>query len=130
VPSASKPGSGTETVLLVEDGEELRNVTRRLLQRQGYTVVVAANAGEALRAFEENAAIDVVLTDVVMPGGSGPDLAKQILERRKEVKIIFMSGYPEKALGQHVVLNHGVVYLHKPVNSDTLCQTIRDVLTQ
>ena len=67
-----------ETVLVVDDAAGLRELTRRLLQRQGYTVLVARNADEALQLFERNASIDVILTDVVMPGGSGPELTRQL----------------------------------------------------
>ena len=101
---------------------------RRLLERQGYTVLVAANADEALRLFEQNASIDVLLTDVVMPGASGPELTRQLVERRPALKVIYMSGYTEDAIVQHGVLNPGIAFLHKPFTSDTLGRKIREAL--
>ena len=71
--------------VVVEDPDGLRELARRLLQRQGYTVLIAANADEAIRLFEENASIDLLLTDVVMPGASGPELTRRLLERRPEL---------------------------------------------
>ena len=76
---SARPRGGSETVLVVEDADGLRELTRRLLQRHGYTVLVAANAEEALRLFEQNESIDVLLTDVVMPGASGPELTTQLV---------------------------------------------------
>ena len=102
-----RTSSGAETVLVVEDAEGLRELTKRLLERLGYTVLVAANAGEALSEFERNASIDVLLTDVVMPGASGPELIKELVERRPGLKVIYMSGYTEEAIVQHGVLKAG-----------------------
>ena len=127
-PPVARPRAGTQTVLVVEDAEGLRELARRLLERQGYTVLVAANADEALRLFEQNASIDVLLTDVVMPGASGPELTRQLVERRPALKVIYMSGYTEEAIVQHGVLNPGIAFLHKPFTSETLGRKIREVL--
>jgi DNA-binding NtrC family response regulator len=99
-----------------------------LLARQGYTVIVASSAEEALRLFDENLTIDLVLTDVVMPGASGPALVRQLMEKRPTVKVIYMSGYTEDVITQHGVLQPGIAFLHKPFTSDTLGRKIRDVL--
>jgi two-component system, cell cycle sensor histidine kinase and response regulator CckA len=99
-----------------------------LLERQGYTVLAAGNAEEALRLFNQNASIDVLLTDVVMPGASGPELTRQLAERRPELRVIYMSGYTEEAIVHHGVPNSGVAFLHKPFTSDTLGKKIREVL--
>ena len=127
-PRVSRTRAGAPTVLVVEDEEGLRHVARRLLQRQGYTVLVAANADEALRLFEQRGSIDVLLTDVVMPGASGLELTRQLVERQPGLKVIYMSGYTEKAIGRHGVLNPGIAFLHKPFTSETLGRKIREVL--
>jgi len=126
----ARPRSGAQTVLVVEDADGLRELARRLLQRQGYTVLVAANAEEALRVCEQHASIDVLLTDVVMPGASGPELTRQLVAKRPTLKVIYMSGYTEEAIVQHGVLNAGVAFLHKPFTSATLGRKIREVLDQ
>jgi CheY-like chemotaxis protein len=124
----ARASSGVETVLVVEDAEGLRELTKRLLERLGYTVLVAGNAEEALREFEQNASIDVIVTDVVMPGISGPQLTKSLVERRPGLKVVYMSGYTEDAIVQHGVLNPGIAFLHKPFTSDALGRKLRDVL--
>ena len=123
-----RPHTGAETVLMVEDADGLREPTRRLLQRQGYTVLVAQNADEAFQLFEQNPSIDVVLTDVVMPGASGPELISRLVERRPGLKVIYMSGYTDEAIVQHGVLKPGIAFLHKPFTSETLGRKIREVL--
>jgi DNA-binding NtrC family response regulator len=90
--------------------------------------MVAGDADEALRIFERNPAIDVVLTDVVMPGGSGPQLSRHLVEQRPTLKVIYMSGYTEDAIVQHGVLKPGIAFLHKPFTFDTLGRKIREVL--
>ena len=113
---------------MVEDADGLREPTRRLLQRQGYTVLVAQNADEAFQLFEQNPSIDVVLTDVVMPGTSGPELTSRLVERRPGLKVIYMSGYTDEAIVQHGVLKPGIAFLHKPFTSEALGRKIREVL--
>ncbi len=126
-PPVAPRRTGTKTVLVVEDADGLRELTRRLLERLGYTVLVAANADDAFRAFEANASIDVLLTDVVMPGGSGPELTRRLLEHRPALKVIYMSGYTEDAIIHHGVLNPGIAFLHKPFTSETLGGKLREV---
>ena len=70
----------------------------------------------------------MLLTDVVMPGASGPELTRQLVERRPALKVIYMSGYTEEAIVQHGVLNPGIAFLHKPFTSETLGRKIREVL--
>jgi two-component system cell cycle sensor histidine kinase/response regulator CckA len=127
-PPVSRPHTGAETVLLVEDSEGLRDLARRLLERQGYRVLVAASAEEALQLFEHDASIDVLLTDVVMTGASGPELTRQLVERRPDLRVIYMSGYTEEAIVHHGVLNSGIAFLQKPFTSETLGRKIREVL--
>jgi PAS domain S-box-containing protein len=125
-----RPRAGGETVLVVEDAEGLRELTRRLLERQGYTVLTAGDADEAVRVFDLNTSIDVLLTDVVMPGVSGPELSSLLVERHPALKVIYMSGYTEDSIVRHGVLNPGIAFLHKPFTSDTLGQKIGEVLDQ
>ena len=124
----AQPRAGTHTVLVVEDADGLRELARRLLQRQGYTVLIAGDAEEAVRLFRENPSIDVLLTDVVMPGASGPELTRQLVEQRPGLKVIYMSGYTEDTIVQHGVLKPGIAFLHKPFTSDTLGRKLREVL--
>jgi two-component system, cell cycle sensor histidine kinase and response regulator CckA len=115
-------------VLVVEDAEGLRDLTKRLLQRQGYTVLVAANADEAQVEFNRTPSIDVLLTDVVMPGASGPELTMRLIAQRPGLKVIYMSGYTEDAIVQHGVLNSGIAFLNKPFSADALARKVREVL--
>jgi two-component system, cell cycle sensor histidine kinase and response regulator CckA len=126
--SSSPAGPGVETVLVVEDADGLRELAKRLLERQGYTVLLAADAAEALSIFDRTPGIHVLLTDVVMPGASGPELTKQLIERQPGLKVIYMSGYTEDAITHHGVLNPGIDFLHKPFTSETLSRKLREVL--
>jgi CheY-like chemotaxis protein len=123
-----RPHGGTQTVLVVEDEAGLREMAKRLLQRHGYTVLAAADAGEAIRLFEGNRSIDVLLTDVVMPGASGPELTRQLIEQRPALRVIYMSGYTEEAIVQHGVLKPGIAFLNKPFSSQALGEKIREVM--
>jgi len=123
----ARPGGRGETVLVVEDAEGIRELSKRLLERQGYRVLIAANAEEAIEQFE-GASIDVLLTDVVMPGASGPELTQELIRRRPALKVIYMSGYTEEAIVHHGVLNPGIAFIHKPFTSEVLSQKIRQVL--
>jgi two-component system cell cycle sensor histidine kinase/response regulator CckA len=127
-PPVSRSRRGTETVLVVEDEEGLRELTRRLLEQHGYRVLVAANAGQALRLFERHGTIDVLLTDVVMSGASGQKLASRMAERRPELKVIYMSGYTEDADVLRDILDPAVAFLPKPFTSEELGAKMREVL--
>jgi two-component system cell cycle sensor histidine kinase/response regulator CckA len=120
--------TGAVTVLVVEDADGLRALAGKMLQRQGYTALVAANAEEALRLFDENPSIDVLLTDVVMPGSSGPELTTELIKRRPALKVIYMSGYTDEAIVHHGVLEPGIIFLHKPFTAEALGGKIREAL--
>jgi PAS domain S-box-containing protein len=122
------PRSRGETVLVVDDAEAVRELTSRMLERQGYRVLLAANAGEAVKLCEQNRSIDVVLTDIMMPGTSGPELTGQVNVRWPGLKVIYMSGYREDELVDDEVLKAGIAFLHKPFSSDTLGRKLREVL--
>jgi len=127
-PPVDRRRADGQTVLVVEDAEGLRELTKRLLERKGYTVLLAANADEARHLFDEHPSIDLLLTDVVMPGASGPELVKQLVERRPTLKVVYMSGYTDEAIVHHGVLDAGIVFLHKPFSSESLGQIIREAL--
>jgi CheY-like chemotaxis protein len=120
--------AGAQTVLVVDDAQAVRELAKRLLERQGYTVLLAAHADEALQLFKGSASIDVLLTDVVMPGASGPELSRRLAEERPALKVIYMSGYSEDAIAQQGVIRPGIAFLHKPFTSETLGRKIREVL--
>lgn len=125
------PGSlrGTDTVLLVEDDLAVRTVTRQMLQRQGYTVLEAADVESAV-AFTLNheGPIDVLLTDVVMPGMNGRELGKRLTAKRPAMKVLYMSGYTEDTVVRHGLLEPGIAYLQKPFTPDSLALKLRELL--
>ncbi len=128
-PSAANVHAGTETVLLVEDEEQVRHLAQHILRRCGYTVHTAANAAEARRFFERHQGnIDLLVTDVVMPGLSGPELATNFLEHWPASKVLYMSGYTDEAIGEHGVLQAGIHLLPKPFTPVTLGEKVREVL--
>jgi two-component system cell cycle sensor histidine kinase/response regulator CckA len=120
---------GTETVLLVEDEDQVRDVARGILKRSGYTVLEARNAGEALLLCERHPTpIDLLLSDVVMPGMSGPELAKRLGGVRPEMKVLCMSGYTDDAAVRHGVIEAHFAYIQKPLTVDSLTRKVREVL--
>ncbi|MDP2321708.1 MAG: ATP-binding protein [Acidobacteriota bacterium] len=124
------PKVQSRKILVVDDSKAICDLTKKLLERRGYKVKVATDVGEALRQFEHDPSIEVLLTDVVMPGASGPELTRQLLERHPGLKVIYMSGYTDDALARHGVLTPGVAFLRKPFNAESLEQKLRDVLNR
>ncbi|MBI4264661.1 MAG: CHASE domain-containing protein [Acidobacteria bacterium] len=121
--------SGTETVLLVEDESRLRTLAEKVLRSYRYTVLSAADVEEGLRVSAEHpGAIHLLLTDVVMPGGSGRDLAEQVMATRPDVKVVYMSGYTDDAIVHHGVLTAGTAFLQKPFAPVALARKLREVL--
>ena len=119
---------GTETILLVEDDDQVRAVTSSLLQRNGYQVIEARNAGEALLQSERQEHIDLLLSDVVMPRMSGPELAKRLALTRPDMKVLCMSGYTDDSIVRHGVLEATMAFLQKPITMASLTAKVREVL--
>jgi DNA-binding NtrC family response regulator len=131
VPARLAVGSlhGSETILLVEDEEQVRAVARGILRKHGYLVLDAGHAGEALLLCEKHPApIHLLLTDVVMPQMSGPELAKRLIALRPDMKVLCMSGYTDDAALRHGVIESGIAYLQKPLTVESLTRRVREVL--
>jgi two-component system cell cycle sensor histidine kinase/response regulator CckA len=121
--------SGTETILLVEDEQQVRKMVRELLQVSGFTVIEAARVGEALILCQSHPEpIHLLLTDVVMPGMNGRELAEHLTRMRPEMKVLFMSGYTDEAVVRHGVLAVGSAFLQKPFTPDSLTSKVRQTL--
>jgi PAS domain S-box-containing protein len=120
---------GSETILVVEDDYSLRKLTRVILERYGYKVLDAKNGREALRiARESEDAIQLVLTDVVMPEMNGADLAEHLIRIKPDLKFIYMSGYSENTISSRGLLNSNIDLIEKPFSARTLLGKVRQVL--
>ena len=128
--SDAAPVAGSGTVLVVEDAADLRELTAEILGMAGYTVLSAGAPGEALEIATRHAgAIDLLLTDVVMPEMSGRDLADRLTAARPEMKVLYMSGYTDDAIVHHGVLDPGTALLQKPFTPDALTRRVGDLLS-
>jgi PAS domain S-box-containing protein len=124
------PG-GTETLLLVEDEAAVRSSARRLLERQGYTVLEARHGGDALRIVEESGRqIDLVVTDLVMPEMGGKELAERLRAHRPGLKVLFMSGYTEKVIAAGGVMPPNTGFVEKPFTVEQLMRRLREILDE
>ncbi|MEQ1731189.1 MAG: response regulator, partial [Vicinamibacterales bacterium] len=122
-------GSGTETVLLVDDDAALRRLTARMLEAAGYRVLAAAGGESALQLLQQHdEPIHLLLSDVVMPGMSGRQLGEQLAQVRPGTKTLFMSGYTDDTIVRHGVLDAQVNFLHKPFTTVALRRKVREVL--
>jgi two-component system cell cycle sensor histidine kinase/response regulator CckA len=120
---------GTETILLVEDEDGVRSLVRQLLSRQGYTVLEARHAGEALLLCERyQGTINLLLTDVILEQMSGRELAERLLQERSELRVLYISGYTDDAIVQHGVLAAGTAFLQKPFTTEALTKKVRQVM--
>jgi CheY-like chemotaxis protein len=121
---------GNETVLLVEDELSLRKLSCHLLELCGYSVLEAESGAEALKISQEqhDRVIHLLLTDVVMPGMSGRTLADQLVQKRPETRVLYMSGYTGQTVGEHGVIAEGSFFLPKPFSRETLARKVRAAL--
>jgi PAS domain S-box-containing protein len=128
-PQTSRAPGGIETILLVEDQPEVRGVAHAALTRQGYTVLEASHGEEALQIARHNdEEIHLLLTDVVMPGMSGPELAERVLQRHPRIRVLYTSGYTDNAIVHHGVIESGVAFIQKPFTPASLLDKVRAVL--
>jgi CheY-like chemotaxis protein len=122
-------GRGTETVLVVEDEDGVRAPVRRILVAHGYRVLEAADGPSALHIAEHHTGkIDLLLTDVVMPGMNGGELARRLQGLRSGIRVVFMSGYSAEAVATHGVLSPGAAFLQKPFSVEELLERLREAL--
>ena len=125
----SKRLDGGETVLVVEDNDEVRKLTRTILDAYGYHVLEAANGAEAFLVEKGHAGdIDLLLTDVILPGMNGKVLSERLRNLRPKLKVLFTSGYTADVIARRGVLERDVPYLPKPFSPEALAAKIREVL--
>jgi DNA-binding NtrC family response regulator len=121
--------SGGETILLVEDDPGVRKMSAEVLRNAGYNVIVAPNAADALRVAEEyKGRMDLLLTDVVMPGMTGPELAGRFSVLFPRVQVLYMTGYTDDAMMHHGFRKHARRLLQKPFSHETLERSVREAL--
>jgi DNA-binding NtrC family response regulator len=129
---ASRPPTtsrGTETILLVEDDDQVRAVARGILGKSGYHIIEASNAAEALLHSDRHpGTIHLLLSDVVMPQMSGPELARRLATVRPDMKVLCMSGYTDDSIVRHGVLEAHLAYIQKPITPEALTTKVREVL--
>jgi len=127
--SSHKRALRTATILLVEDEDLVRSLSRRVLESCGYAIIEAVDGIEALEILEESEiSIDLLITDVVMPRMGGPELAEKLLERMPNLPILFASGYTDDAIVRHGVLQTNVNFIQKPFTIDDVARKVRDLL--
>ena len=122
------PGSGT--ILLVEDDEGIRHLADRVLRKAGYTMLTAGTGIEALRQLANyDGTVDLLLTDMVLPGMSGWELAEQIAHEHPSIKVLCTSGYADEAIMRNRVLDRGVPFIAKPYTVADLTRAVQEVLS-
>lgn len=119
---------GAETILLVEDNDDMRSATAELLEALGHRVLTAAHGAEALATMESSSAVDLLVSDVVMPGMSGPELLDVVRERWPRIRCLFISGYTDNVMLRHGLSRGEVDFLPKPFDAPTLIAKISEIL--
>jgi CheY-like chemotaxis protein len=126
--SKEEPARHSETILLVDDQEDVRSVVRRILAARGYHVLVAASGEDALRLTVNFPRIDLLVTDVVMPGMSGREVALLLAPAHPRMKTLYLSGYADQSLIPTGMLLPGAAFLAKPFTVAGLAHKVREVL--
>jgi signal transduction histidine kinase len=119
---------GTETVLLVEDAPMIRRLAREIMQRAGYTVIDAGDAPQAMELLDKHGPIDLLLTDLIMPGPSGVELSEQVRKQQPHVQVLYMSGYTDNAILRDGMLGDSATFLQKPFTPEELLRKLRSVM--
>jgi two-component system cell cycle sensor histidine kinase/response regulator CckA len=128
-PGVLEANTGSETILLVEDDADLRDLSRRVLTMNGYRVLAAAHGRDALRVAEEHSeSIDLMVTDVIMPGMSGREVAEKLQGARPKMKVLYVSGYTDNIIAERGMLTPGTAFLQKPFSPTHLAAKVREVL--
>jgi DNA-binding response OmpR family regulator len=131
IEALAPPDGGSETILLAEDEELLRDLARRVLSRAGYALLEAKNGEEAARVADEyGGVIHAVITDVVMPKKSGRALVEHLAATRGNLKVLYMSGYPDAAVERHGVFEAHESFLRKPFTPQDLLSALRTLLDE
>lgn len=118
-----------ETILLVEDNEQVRHLGRAILERQGYTILEAQSGEDALSLLASyDGTIHLLLTDVVMPGMNGKELYQRAARRNQHLKVLYMSGYTDDIIAHRGVLKKGIQLIQKPFSVEGLAAKVREVL--
>lgn len=132
VPGTDKnvvPGVGSETILLVEDSDQVREMTKSILEQYGYTIIALESGDEALSQVEKhNGAVDLLLTDVVLPGMNGREVFESLSKKYAKLKVLYMSGYTNNVIVHRGVLDKGINFIQKPFSVTSLCSKIRGIL--
>ncbi len=130
-PIFERPRRGSETVLLVEDEQVVRDLACDVLQGHGYKVLKARTCGEARKLCEEHdGPIHLLLLDVIMPAMNGPELSRRLATVRSGMKVLYMSGYAREAIVHRGVLQPGIAFLQKPFAPDVLAARVREILDE
>jgi PAS domain S-box-containing protein len=130
-PEQEAPARGSETILLVEDETVVRRLVAEILETTGYTVLQAGDGPSALELLRRHPApVDLLVTDVVMPGMSGPEVAQAVTAMRPGTQVLYTSGYTDSQIGHHGVLEPGIAFLQKPFSADDLTRKVRTLLDE
>jgi CheY-like chemotaxis protein len=126
--SSAAPSGNGQIILLVEGEDEVRDLTRSILEELGYTVLTASGAADALAILDQNRAIALLMTDVVMPGMNGRKLADEAMRIKPDLKVLFSTGYTRNAIVHNGTLDEGVALIMKPYTLEALAEKVAKVL--